>query len=140
MTDATMTIAVTIFQQLGGQGFARMIGMRTPILARENKELCETTATFQWKAQATDGLNFLEVTLVESSDTYRMTFGKVTGLKVARQTPIEDVYCDQLQEIFESRTGLITELPRVVFEYGFTDLPGPTKRCEDETNPTGKEG
>jgi hypothetical protein len=139
MTDATKTIAATIFQQLGGQGFARMIGLRSPILVRENKELCEITAVFQWKARAIDGVNFLEVTLVEALDTYRMVFGKVTGQKVIRQAPIEDVYCDQLQELFESRTGLIAELPRVIFECGFTDLP-PTKPSGEDSALTDTEG
>lgn len=112
--DELQEIASTIYQQLGGAGFSMMIGMKSPILVSEDPKLCEVTATFLWKAHAKNGLNCLEVTLVLSSDTYRVAFGKIkNGSVVSRTKPIEDVYCEDLHSLFQQATGLITIPPRI---------------------------
>ena len=51
--------------------------------------------------------NALRITL-DPSDTYTMKFFKINPRKLTVDTvrEIEDVYCDQLTEIFERETGL----------------------------------
>jgi len=106
-------IVTTIFQQLGGQGFAVMVGLITPILFRIPCE-GEVTAIFRWKAKSTDGLNLLEVTYCEGPDTYRVTFGRITGRNVIRRQPLESVYCDMLAPLFRETTGLDVTPPTFI--------------------------
>lgn len=113
MNEHTKNIANTIFAQMGGNGFARMVGLVNPYLVRNDEEKAEITVTFRWKAKGKDGLNFVEVTLVEALDTYRMTFGRLTVKNIRHIDPIDDVYCDQLQSIFRDVTGLEPGLPVV---------------------------
>jgi len=117
-------IAETIYQQLGGRGFSLMIGMVPQILVRSDEEKAEITATFRWKAHAKEGRNFMEVTLVLALDTYRVTFGRMSGGKWTRQDPVEDVYCEDLQPLFERMTGLVT-IPPVVIMDGCEFRPWP---------------
>ena len=114
MDNEIEQIAKQIYIQLGGQGFSGMIGMVSPILVREDRKKAEVTATFRWKAKALGGLNFMEVVLVLASDTYRVTFGRIHGNTVTRQKPIEDVYCEDLNPLFETTTGLATIPPVVI--------------------------
>jgi len=48
-------VAVTIFEQLGGVGFATMIGLITPIFVRVEAP-GEITAIFRWKAKSKGAL------------------------------------------------------------------------------------
>lgn len=104
-------VAVTIFEQLGGVGFATMIGLITPILVRVEAP-GEITATFQWKAKSKDALNLMEVTYLEGSDTYRVVFGRITCSGIIRHQPTEDVYCDMLAPLFRAATLLDIVPPR----------------------------
>ena len=108
-------IAQTIFMQLGGNGFARMVGLVNPYMFRNDKEKCEITVTFRWKAKSLENLNFVDVTYVEALDTYKMQFGRVHGMKVTRKEMLEDVYCEDLIQIFRSHTGLEVVPPRIYF-------------------------
>jgi hypothetical protein len=104
-------IAKTILDQLGGNKFIVMTGSKD-FLADRNR-LLMTLAKNQSKA------NRLEISL-NGLDTYDMKFFKYTPFKfntstmAIRQEKMEDVkiiknvYCDQLQQIFSSVTGLYT--------------------------------
>ena len=99
-------IAMTIIAQFGGRSFAKAIGLREPILVHSNPEKCEVTAIFHWRTESKGGFNTLSVTLVEALDTYRLVFGKAVGRGTIHNTPINDVYCDQLCDIFTFETGI----------------------------------
>jgi len=114
MDDRASGIVETIYQQLGGKGFAMMIGMNFPILVSEDKKTGNVTATFRWRAHANDSLNLMEVTLDEGKDLYRVTFGSLRGGEAKRQPTLKDIYCEDLRRIFEQTTGLATILPRVI--------------------------
>lgn len=110
-------IARTIFQQLGGRGFSLMIGMSAPIQVQDDIEHAEVSAYFQWKAPSLDGLQAMRVTLVLALDTYRVTFGRFQASTFApATTPIDDVYCEDLQPLFEKTTGLVTIPPVIIIE------------------------
>lgn len=114
MTNNTM-IAETILKQLGGGRFLLMTGTKD-LIAIENG-LKMTLARNGSKA------NRLEITL-NAMDTYDMRFyrytpwrystrgGKFTEYpeKITTVKEYNDIYCDQLQELFTNVTGLYTRL------------------------------
>lgn len=114
MSDEVETIAHTILTQLGGAGFALMVGLINPVYAKEDKENAEISAFIRWRAKGNRNLNIMRVTLVLAKDTYRVTFGRVRGNKVMWSTTHDDVYCDDLVPLFESTTGLYTIPPRLI--------------------------
>ncbi|CAK7059367.1 MAG: hypothetical protein BACD_00283 [Bacteroides rodentium] len=98
-------IAKTILQQIGGRRFAAMTGSRDFMDLgnglRMNLSRNKTSA------------NRLEILLDEATDTYRMRFyrmtvGKYFDVKTKDIAVYEGVYCDMLEDIFTSVTGLYT--------------------------------
>lgn len=117
------TIVTTIYAQLGGGNFASATGLIMPILVHENPKLCEVTAAFRWKGLSRNGINCLEVTLVEATDTYRMTFSIITSKSINKHNVFNDVYCDMLCDIFTQETGI--ELIHPEFISSSPDSPDP---------------
>lgn len=98
-------IAKTILQQIGGRRFSAMTGSRDFIDLgnglRMNLSRNKTSA------------NRLEILLDEATDTYRMRFYRMTvskhfDVKTKDIAVYEGVYCDMLEDIFTSVTGLYT--------------------------------
>ena len=98
-------IAATILQQIGGRRFAAMTGSRDFMDlgdgVRMNLSRNKTSA------------NRLTITLDEETDTYRMRFyrmtvGKHFEVRTKYIAVYEGVYCDMLEEVFTSVTGLYT--------------------------------
>lgn len=103
MSTATATIAKTILQQLGGNKFIVMTGAKT-LVDHGNGLSFKLPSNF-----ATGGINYVKITL-EPSDEYTVEFGKLRGLKYTVIETVEGVYCDMLQDVFTSATGLDTHL------------------------------
>ena len=97
-----MKIAKTILQQLGGRRFATMTG------SREFTAL-PSGLKFKIGGGAKNGINHCEV-MLEPSDTYRMSFWRVRAGKGTLIEEVSGVYCDQLQNVFTSKTGMATRL------------------------------
>jgi len=112
-----MTVAATIFEQLGGNKFAVMTG---------SKNFMDGGHFLSMKlSRNKSGANHLRITLT-ASDDYTMEFIYVPSVKVIRNKEtgeftvknepiktmekIEGVYCDQLQATFTEITGLYTRL------------------------------
>lgn len=101
-----MSVPRIILQQLGGNKFVAMTGARN-LTGDGSSLIFKLPARF-----AKDGINCVKVTL-DPSDTYTMTFykqGRAPSFKVTVVAEIQGVYCDQLTEIFEAKTGLYTSL------------------------------
>ena len=103
-----MSIADTILQQLGGNRFVVMTGAKN--LAPDG----DRSLIFQLpRRMAKDGINVVRITL-DPSDTYTMEFVKMAdargGYRMTTVHKVSGVYANQLQDIFESRTGLATSL------------------------------
>lgn len=100
---ADMTVANTILQQLGGAQFRAMTGSRDFIGG-------SNFLIFRIGSGAKKGINKCRVTL-ESNDTYTVEFfrlfKKLSFIPVSKHT---DIYCDQLQDLFEAETGMYTTL------------------------------
>ena len=117
------TVATTILEQLGGRRFMIMTGIKDFFTTKGN-DLCMRLGRNQSRA------NQLRIEYDYGKDLYTMRFIRYTAprlkvnskLKTAEFTKekitevrtFEDVYCDQLEEIFREVTGLETRMPRIV--------------------------
>lgn len=94
LTDNRLAVAETIFSQLGGKGrLVMFVGAR-------NFAGNETSAQFQFPSPH-GGPTKCHVKL-EPSDTYTVTFSR--GSKIT--SVHDDIYCDQLVDLFERQAGL----------------------------------
>ena len=50
--------------------------------------------------------NHLVIEYLPGLDLYKMVFGKIRGVDYKVVETFDQVYCDQLREIFQNRTGL----------------------------------
>ena len=103
MTDTT--VATTIWQQLGGNRFDRMVGVKKKaalgadtLVVLLPKNFCRNKATR------------LSITLTPM-DTYTVVFSRLEKftefVEISRH---EDVYAEDLVDLFERETGLATRL------------------------------
>lgn len=101
-------IAESILAQLGGAQFCMMIGAKKPLLMldRNNERLGGLTVGF--RARAKDGIKSIRVELM-MDDTYRVSFYGMAPHFACKFTK-SNVYCDELQSLFEEITGLCAYL------------------------------
>ena len=113
--EEALQIAQTIVYQMGGAGALKMMVGATDFTfdAKDDGDVA-LTFTFKMCRKA----NRCEVTLNRGLDTYTMRLyrvvrkaGAAATIKVAYQG--EDLYCDQLREVFRLETGLEIRVPRV---------------------------
>jgi hypothetical protein len=98
----SMEVAQTILQQLGGRRFLTMTGAR---------DLTGYADALAFKLPRFSGVkvNYVKLTLTPA-DTYTVEFSRIHGRTVTKLSEHTDVYCDQLQRLFEKVTGLRTSL------------------------------
>jgi hypothetical protein len=97
--------ANTILEQLGGNRFIAMTG------AREFLEL-GNGLSFQLPGgggRIKQGINNVQI-IVAENDTYKMYFSRRRGLTFKNIHTFENIYWDQLQEIFTQATGVATSM------------------------------
>lgn len=97
-----MQVAKTILAQLGGNRFIAMTGARD-FVGGENR------LSFSLPRGAKGGINKVLITL-DANDTYTIDFFKYRNLDLKPIGKETNVYCDMLQSIFETHTGLYTRL------------------------------
>jgi hypothetical protein len=95
---SNLAVANTILEQIGGRRFIIMTGA-TNFLGDQ------TSLRFRIP-RAQNGIRFIKVTLTPM-DTYLMEFLGVQGNVIEK---VDDVYFDQLEEIFSKYTGLSTRV------------------------------
>jgi len=95
--------AKTVLEQLGGNRFIAMTGANTFMKDDNNYEM-----SFRIP-RAKDGINFVKIRL-NGKDLYDMEFGMIRGFKYFPKKTVNDVYNDQLQDMFTENTGLYTSL------------------------------
>jgi len=96
-----MTIAQTIFAQLGANRFMMMTG---------SKNFVGTDAGLRFQVGRNHkGITHIQITL-KSDDTYTMDFLKIRGARITTADTKTEIYCDMLREIFTDATGLYTSL------------------------------
>jgi hypothetical protein len=93
------TVALTILKQLGGNRFLTMTGAKN-LLAHTD------ALSFKLPRNMSKG-NYMKITL-NGNDLYDIEFSRIHNLEVKVLNTVNDVYKDQLEEIFTSMTGLYT--------------------------------
>ena len=68
--------------------------------------------TFPWLkvGRNCEGVNRVSVLYDTASDLYGVEFGRLRGSQYKVLTKIDGVYCDQLQSVFTTHTGLETRI------------------------------
>lgn len=94
--------AQTILQQLGGNMFARMVGLKQPVAL-------ERGVQFGIGGGAKDGINRVVVKL-NTLDLYDVEYWRVTIKSQKMKASSGHLYADMLAEDFERSTGFYTHL------------------------------
>mgnify|MGYP003640613120 FL=1 len=95
-----MQTATNILNQLGGNRFVAMTGSKN-FIAGDNSLTMKL-------ARNSSGANYLKISL-NSMDTYEVEFISIRGGSLKVKHKFQDVYNDQLINIFETTTGLYTK-------------------------------
>jgi len=90
-------IAHTILNQFGGGQFGLLVGIK-------NIMALESGVQFKIGRGAAKKINTVVVELTPA-DTYTVTFWNCRGMKMDKISTFEDVYCDELQDLFTRETG-----------------------------------
>jgi hypothetical protein len=96
-----MSAATTILEQLGGNKFIAMTGSKNFIDCGNGITMHLITN----KAKA----KYLKIEITDK-DTYKMTFSTVKKFEYIVLEEIEGVYAEMLQDIFTTKTGLLTSM------------------------------
>ncbi|ENK2559708.1 hypothetical protein AB3B79_003801 [Escherichia coli] len=107
MENYAKFVATEILNQLGGNRFIAMTGAKNFAYFDEDGE-CGLSFRLPSKF-AMNGINLVKIKLT-FSDTYQVTFSCVRGAMVKEVSTFDNVYCDQLECLFNEQTGLATRL------------------------------
>jgi|ERR1035437_2320425 hypothetical protein len=113
LTNSQLEVAETILEQLGGRKFIAMTGARD-ISGLSSVGIAGECDGLSFKLPGgggftKNGINYVKITLTPD-DTYTMTFLRIRGTKIHDVEQHHGVYCDQLQTMFTSVTGLAVSL------------------------------
>lgn len=97
-----LSISKTILAQLGGNKFVAMTGAKSFVGS-------ENSLTFRIGRNKTR-CNYVQVIYNFGKDLYEVRFGYVSVKGLKEYQKYDEVYADQLTEIFEGYTGLYTRL------------------------------
>ena len=100
-TEDYKLIAAEIIAQLGGKMFLVMVGAQNMTFDSSNND-----GNLSFKFRGSTVAAYCKIVL-DPSDTYTVTFTSARGKTVKEY---DGVYCDMLQSIFTSVTGLYTHL------------------------------
>lgn len=111
--ETAKQISSTILEQLGGNKFCAMTGAKNFLFA----EITETNNRVWLRmdlGRNAGKVNRLKI-YYNSDDTYSMHFynqqiRNYTEVKISNETQFENVYSDQLRELFTQVTGMHTSL------------------------------
>lgn len=96
--NENLEVANTIYQQLGGGQFAVITGSRNFTGGSDH---------LSFRFPRNGGVNHLKITL-NGKDLYDLEFGLIHGNNFKVKNTFNDIYVDQLRDIFTDVTGLYT--------------------------------
>lgn len=99
-----LQIAKTILEQFGGYKFVAMTGAKNLTSIGNGLSFKLPGAGF-----VHNGINYVKI-ILNGKDTYNMEFGRIRGTTYKIINTVNNIYFDQLQEIFTQETGLNTHL------------------------------
>lgn len=109
--DARKAVGMTILQQLGGNKFKAMTGAKDIMALSEGLgglRFSLPTGFSQINGKST-GINRVFIRL-NGSDTYDVEFGGARGTSYIVRATTEDIYAENLREVFTRYTGLETSM------------------------------
>ena len=95
------TVAIEIYRQLGGNRFKVMTGASN-FACDNNMFICKIP-------MKKDRISHIKITL-NAMDTYDIDFISAYGGELKTISRHEGIYCDMLQDVVSSRTGLALQL------------------------------
>lgn len=95
------TVSNIILQQLGGNRFSTMVGMKYPTYSSR-------TLSFRIGSNP-KRVSGVHIEL-DDDDTYTMTFYRIRNLRVEEIAKVSNVYAENLRDVFTKHTGLETSL------------------------------
>lgn len=104
-----MTVPRTILEQLGGGKFITMTGA---------KHFTGSDRALSFRLPGArgfckDGINFVKISL-NAEDTYDVLFLRLRGVQVKTIAERKSIYVEQLHDVIQTTTGLVTRMPRVI--------------------------
>ena len=103
MSNVELEIAQTIKDQLGGRIFSVMTGAKNFIALNGGGLSFKVGRNCK-------GVNRVSVLYDTASDLYGVEFGRLRGSQYKVLTKVEGVFCDQLQSVVTTHTGLDTRI------------------------------
>lgn len=100
-----MDTANEILRQLGGNRFCSFVGVKSLVAVNELRG--GLVISLKKCDFLKDGINTVKI-VCNGSDLYDIEFARVWGKKRTVIEAFSDVYNDQLVDLWEDRTGLIT--------------------------------
>ena len=92
------------------QQLANQIGKPTLfLLGSYNLLYSDKDSYISFKIKGSKKCNYIRITYNIGSDTYSMHFSKIRKFEEKNVIDINDIYCDQLHNLIEEHTGLITQ-------------------------------
>lgn len=101
-------VAQEILAQLGGRRFIAMTGAKSIVNCGDGIRFKLPTGFSEVNGKKT-GINLVHIRLTDRDD-YTVRFGKMRGVNLSWLKEIDGVYCDMLQDIFTTETGLATKI------------------------------
>jgi len=98
---ANMEVAQTILHQLGDRKFIVMTGAKN-LIGSHNSFSCKI-------GRNSKAISHVKITL-NSKDLYDIEFIRIRKYEAKIINSYNDIYCDQLKDIFEENTGLYLTL------------------------------
>jgi hypothetical protein len=95
--------AEEVLRQLGGRRFIAMTGANSFVKDKEKRSIVFKIP------KGGNGINYVKITL-NGSDTYDIEFIKMRSGNMTIVNTANDIYAEQLQEVFTENTGLYTHL------------------------------
>ena len=105
-TEIRNEVIDVMIKQLGGNKFFLMTGSKPQYKDISTDSPLIALKLIRNKSKA----NYLTIQYIRSTDLYTMEFIKMTKTERKIVSTYENIYSDQLTEIFESETGLRTSL------------------------------
>jgi len=102
--ERNQQVAMTILQQLGGQGkLAAMTGANGFVIRNEER------GGIHFRIKNRKGPNYVKI-ILNGRDLYDIEFGRIWGTKYTVKAEHLDIFATMLKEIFEKETGMYLSL------------------------------
>lgn len=103
-------VAQTILQQLGGECFTMTTGARNLTADGNSLKMILPKTKYGTSRTARNRNIYVFAVTLTAADDYTLTLQVVRNFVPVTLETISGIYCDQLEEVFTSMTGLYTRL------------------------------